>query len=283
MATRAYELLEKIGEGSFGEVHRCRHPVTGRFYACKVVREPRHIEDAKEEVEILRQEKLHRHCPCVEFVECYDNPADGTFHIIFELLGEDLLDEKAHSLTRIRMVARQVLEFLKHIHEKSKIIHLDLKLENIMYTDETKTSVKVIDLGSSIKIQHARDMKRPRVLQTRHYRAPEVMAKRRFDEKVDIWSLGCLLMEMYTGELLFNTHDTREHFALIEKLLGVKVFTRNVRFEEEYIRGQPPLRDIVDSKHHVFLDFIQRLLKLNPSERASAAEALEHPFLSLSL
>jgi dual-specificity kinase len=107
------------------------------------------------------------------------------------------------------------------------------------------------------------------------------MAKgRKWDEKVDIWSFGCIMMELYTGELLFNTHDTVEHFMLIEKLLGVKIFkNREKLLDNDYVQEQPPLCDLIKENDYKFLDFIKNCLEIYPENRWSACELLNHEYL----
>jgi len=271
------EKEKEIGSGAFGTVYLCKNINTGQEYACKKISadNPKYIKDALIEVSILKE---FIYTPfCVQIKDSgYDS--DSNFYIVFELLGECLLDKKIDNIAELKNIAYQVLEGLKNIHEKG-YVHLDLKVENILQTRDGFKIYKIIDFGAAINTK--KEKKLPKLAQTRHYRAPEIMAKRRnWGNKVDIWSLGCILMELYTGDLLFNTHDTVEHFQLIEKLLGVKIF-RNGRKKNEYVELQPPLSELVKEKDYIFLDFVKHCLEIHPEKRWSASKLLNHEFLKV--
>lgn len=269
---------KELGCGAFGKVYHCIEKETGKEFACKIVEEPRYIEDSKVEVEILEKFKDANYC--VQMKEYFTDKENGKFVIIFELLGEslyDIIEKKEYKKLDLKNTARQILLGLKEIH-KQGYIHFDLKVENILFRGDS-SNLKIIDFGSAIKINKSR---RPKIGQTRHYRAPEIMGGRKhWDEKVDIWSFGCIMMELYTGELLFNTHDTVEHFMLIEKLLGVRIFNNREKLpNNKYVNSQPPLSHLVDQNDYLFLDFIKYCLEVCPDMRWSVSELLRHEFLN---
>jgi len=114
-----------------------------------------------------------------------------------------------------------------------KLTHTDLKPENILLVNDDfelceekpgyrvarDVGVRVIDFGgATFAGDHHSQM-----INTRQYRAPEVILGLGWDEKSDIWSIGCILAELFTGELLFGTHEDIEHLALMEKILGNKL------------------------------------------------------------
>mmetsp|Transcript_32165 Transcript_32165/g.75167 ORF Transcript_32165/g.75167 Transcript_32165/m.75167 type:complete len:249 (+) Transcript_32165:402-1148(+) len=76
--------------------------------------------------------------------------------------------------------------------------------------------IKIIDFGNTVREHDRRD----KIINTRQYRGPEVILELGWDEKSDIWSAGCILMELYTGEMLFGTHENMEHLALVEQILA---------------------------------------------------------------
>ena len=93
----------------------------------------------------------------------------------------------------------QVLRALAFMHDLG-LIHCDLKPENVMISDFSQPRVKIIDLGSSC----FREDDLPSYVQSRAYRAPEVVIKAKYDGKIDVWSLGCILAELLSGSVLFQ-------------------------------------------------------------------------------
>jgi len=162
--------------------------------------------------------------------------------------------------------------------------------------------IKLIDFGSTT----FEDQDHTSVVSTRHYRAPEVILGLGWNYPCDIWSVGCILVELCSGETLFQTHENLEHLAMMERVLGplphhmikksdrryVKYFRHGTRLNwpegassRESIRAVrklPKLRDLimqhVDHSAGLFIDLLQGLLKFEPSERLKASEALRHPF-----
>jgi len=128
--------------------------------------------------------------------------------IVTELLRDNLYefykynreheDEFYFTVGRIQRIAYQILIGLQYIHGL-KLIHCDLKPENILIKSYSRCEVKVIDFGSSCYIHDHLSS----YVQSRSYRAPEVIMGCKYDYKVDIWSLGCILAELWTGNVLF--------------------------------------------------------------------------------
>jgi dual specificity tyrosine-phosphorylation-regulated kinase 2/3/4 len=105
------------------------------------------------------------------------------------------------------------LNYLKHI----QIIHCDLKPENILYSDESKGFIKIIDFGSSC----SRSEEGYSYVQSRFYRAPEVILGLPYDNQVDMWSLGCIIAELYSGRPLFPGTDENEMLEFVALICGI--------------------------------------------------------------
>lgn len=143
--------------------------------------------------------------------------------LVFEMLSLNLYELLKNtqfggvSLNLIRKFAKQVLKALAFLSRKDvDIIHCDLKPENILLRHPKKSGVKVIDFGSS-----CRSNKRMySYIQSRFYRSPEVMLGLPYATAIDIWSLGCILAEMHTGEPLFSGSD---QFDQMQKIVKVGV------------------------------------------------------------
>ncbi|KAK1289366.1 Serine/threonine-protein kinase AFC2 [Acorus calamus] len=233
---------------------------------------------------------------------------DKDRHYVFAL-GENLTSRyKIHS------------KMGKVMHDIN-LIHIDLKTENVLFVSpeildqeispRSSSAIKLIDFGSTIyghKDQYY-------FACTRYYRAPEVILGLGWRFAIDIWSVGCILVELFSvdptamlqGETLFETHENLEHLAMMEKFSGVfpdHMLKRADQHAQKYIRkGRlnwpegatskysvkavqelPRLPDLVmrhaDHSAGDLIELLQGLLRQNPVYRLSAREALRHPFFT---
>ncbi|GKY98133.1 hypothetical protein MPSEU_000771100 [Mayamaea pseudoterrestris] len=221
-----YKIMERIGKGSFGQVVRAEDVETKREVAIKIIKSKKpFLLQAKTEIELLTvlfekdpddQHNLVR--MLTHFM--YRNHQC----LVFEMLSLNLYELLKNtqfggvSLNLIRKFAKQVLKALTFLARKDvDIIHCDLKPENILLRHPKKSAVKVIDFGSS-----CRSNKRMySYIQSRFYRSPEVMLGLPYSVSIDMWSLGCILAEMHTGEPLFSGSDQFDQMQKIVKLLGM--------------------------------------------------------------
>ncbi|XP_063949118.1 serine/threonine-protein kinase AFC2 isoform X3 [Daucus carota subsp. sativus] len=209
-----------------------------------------------------------------------------------------------------------------------RLIHTDLKPENILlvspeyvkipdYKGSSRSpidssyckripkssAIKVIDFGSTTYDRQNQTY----IVSTRHYRAPEVILGLGWSFPCDIWSVGCILVELCSGEALFQTHENLEHLAMMERVLGPMpqhMLKRVDRHGEKYVRKSrldwpdgaasrdsikavlklPRLQNLimqhVDHSGGDFIHLLQGLLRYDPSERLTAREALRHPFFT---
>jgi dual specificity tyrosine-phosphorylation-regulated kinase 1 len=144
--------------------------------------------------------------------------------LVFEMLSLNLYELLKNtqfggvSLNLIRKFAKQVLKSLLFLaREDVDIIHCDLKPENILLRHPKKSGVKVIDFGSSCRSNR----RMYSYIQSRFYRSPEVMLGLPYSVAIDMWSLGCILAEMHTGEPLFSGSDQFDQMQKIIKILGM--------------------------------------------------------------
>jgi dual-specificity kinase/CDC-like kinase len=256
------------------------------------------------------------------FAILYDDFSfDGHYSLVFECLGPSLYDFlKKHNyvpfpMTCIQDFSVQLLEALEFIHG-FRLCHTDLKIENVLLVNgreasyrnqpvPASTRIKVIDFGGAT---YDSDRK-SRIINTRQYRAPEVLLQTGWSMPADIWSLGCILAELYLGDLLFATHDDLEHLALMESIIGPfpdwmlqksssldtssnslvrRAFNSSNRHRLElvlsqrsasYVRNSRALDSIVrNPEDKWFLNLLHRILVIDPNERATAHESLR--FLS---
>ncbi|GBM94401.1 Serine/threonine-protein kinase Doa [Araneus ventricosus] len=168
-----------------------------------------------------------------------------------------------YQLSQIRHIAYQLCYSVKALHD-NMIIHTDLKPENIClvssdftygiratrqqtYRKPISTNIRLIDFGSAVDFFDDKDI----MIQTRYYRAPEVVFELQWNQEVDVWSIGCILFELYTGECLFTAHDDDEHYQVMLDVLGpfpdlylsTKLARKHkVTYPEHKKRNRKPLR-----------------------------------------
>ena len=145
--------------------------------------------------------------------------------IVTELLRQNLFEfgkfiidndeEPYFTIPRLSYVTRQVLIAMKFIHNIG-LVHSDVKPENILLSSYSRAQVKLIDFGSSCYLTDRQSS----YIQSRSYRAPEVVLGLPYDGKIDIWSLGCVVAEMYTGEVTFQNDSVVSMLSRIEAICG---------------------------------------------------------------
>ncbi|XP_057415160.1 serine/threonine-protein kinase AFC2 isoform X2 [Lotus japonicus] len=319
-----------MGEGTFGQVLECWDRERKEMVAIKIVRGiKKYREAAMIEIEMLQQLGKHDKggSRCVQIRNWFDYR--NHICIVFEKLGPSLYDflrknnYRSFPIDLVREIGRQLLECIAFMHDLC-MIHTDLKPENILlvspdyvkvpdYKNSSRSpnsyfkrvpkssAIKVIDFGSTTYKREDQSY----IVSTRHYRAPEVILGLGWSYPCDTWSVGCILVELCTGEALFQTHENLEHLAMMERVLGPlpqHMLKRVDRHSEKYVRrGRldwpegatsrdsikavtklPRLQNLimqhVDHSAGDLIHLLQGLLRYDPSERLTAKEALNHSF-----
>ncbi|CAA0834401.1 Protein kinase superfamily protein [Striga hermonthica] len=307
-----YHVEEFLGSTGFSRVVQAHDLCTGIDVCLKIINNNKDfLDQSLDEIKILK------------FVN-YRDPADERhilrlynyfYHqehlfIVTELLYANLYEFQKYNresgdelyfftLRNLQVITRQVLEALAYLNDWG-IIHCDLKPENILIKSYKTCEIKVIDFGSSCLETDDLSL----YVQSRSYRAPEVMLGLPYDHKIDLWSVGCILTELYSGEVLFpnepvgmllarmigmlgpidtnmlrNGRDTHKYFTEEYDLYQINEDTKQVEY---IIANQTSLKDHLQISDYIFLDFLTHLLEINPTRRATAREALDHPWLSCS-
>eukprot|EP00033_Pygsuia_biforma_P000974 GCRY01001116.1.p1 GENE.GCRY01001116.1~~GCRY01001116.1.p1 ORF type:complete len:754 (+),score=197.95 GCRY01001116.1:322-2583(+) len=198
------------------------------------------------------------------------------------------------TLRRVQAITKQILECLRVAH-RSGVIHADLKPENILIKSYSRCLVKVIDFGSSCFSCDTLST----YIQSRAYRAPEVILGMTYGPGIDIWSLGCIVAEMLSGKVLFENDSVPTMLARIYGTLGPwpKEVLKKAPLQKEYftplgllyeqqrngtfnfiVPAKTPLHLAVGTSDPEFLSFLTCLLELDPAKRVTAEEALCHPW-----
>ncbi|XP_061802071.2 dual specificity protein kinase CLK2b isoform X5 [Nerophis lumbriciformis] len=315
-----YQVVDTLGEGTFGQVLRCWDSARGgRGVALKIMKKV----DKYARLEILVLEKLSRkdpgkEIPCVQMLDWFYH--HGHICISFQLLALSTFHFQKENnflpycLQHLRHMAQQICHAVSFLHH-NKLTHTDLKPENILfvhgdyfltYNTHKKcpekrlrdTSVRVVDFGSAT-FEHEHHST---VVSTRHYRAPEVILELGWSHPCDVWSIGCILFEYYQGSTLYQAHDNEEHLAMMEHIHGpipqsmIRTSRKQVYFQHgrlnrkdisksgRHVRAKcRPLRECIRSRaeeHQQFLDLLEKMLEYEPSQRISLSRALRHPFLA---
>uniref|UniRef100_UPI00398E459B dual specificity tyrosine-phosphorylation-regulated kinase 2-like n=1 Tax=Pristiophorus japonicus TaxID=55135 RepID=UPI00398E459B len=236
----------------------------------------------------------------------------------FELLSMNLCELikrnkfQGFSLQLVRKFSHSILQCLEAL-QKNRIIHCDLKPENILLKQQGRSGIKVIDFGSSC-YEHQRVFT---YIQSRFYRAPEVILGSRYGMPIDMWSFGCILVELLTGYPLFPGEDEGDQLACMIELLGIPpqkmldqckrvknffnsknqprysttttladntVVLNGGRSRRGKVRGPPASKSWVTAlkgcNDPLFTSFLKRCLEWEPSSRITPIQALKHSWLS---
>ncbi|XP_062341243.1 dual specificity protein kinase CLK4b isoform X2 [Osmerus eperlanus] len=316
-----YEIVSTLGEGAFGKVVECKDMMKDEYrVALKIIKNiDRYREAAMSEVEVLEEMNSldnEGRFACVRMLDWFDY--HGHICIVFELLGLstfDFIKENGFlpfSVHQIRHMAYQIIRAVCFLH-RNKLTHTDLKPENILFVrsdydikynskmkrDERTLKcldVKVVDFGNAT-FDHEHHTS---VVSTRHYRAPEVILELGWNQACDVWSLGCILTEYYLGLTLFQTHDSKEHLAMMERVLGPipahllqktkkRRYVHHERLDWDehsssgrYVRKHcKPLKQYMLSKSwddEQLFDLIHGMMEYDVSRRLTLEEAIWHPF-----
>ncbi|XP_011688117.1 PREDICTED: dual specificity protein kinase CLK2 isoform X6 [Wasmannia auropunctata] len=319
-----YKVLATLGEGTFGKVVKVKDLQMDHVMALKIIKNvEKYREAAKLEINAL--EKIANKDPegqhlCVKMLDWFNY--HGHMCIAFEMLGLSVFDflrdntYQPYPLEHVRHIGYQLCYAVKFLHD-NKLTHTDLKPENILFVDSDydstynnkklflfkrrdmrrvkRTDIRLIDFGSAT-FDHEHHST---IVSTRHYRAPEVILELGWSQPCDVWSIGCILFELYLGLTLFQTHDNREHLAMMERILGAiphrmarktktKYFYHGKLDWDDKSSAGRYVRDNCKALHRYILsdeeehrqlfNLIQRMLEYEPSQRITLKDALTHPF-----
>eukprot|EP01136_Pigoraptor_vietnamica_P026988 Opistho-1_new@82704 len=241
-----YRVVGLIASSVFGHAVHCIDMVSGSAVCVKIMRRERgYLEQGLDEIRLLRAVSADGdgdEAGILRFIDAFYHREQ--LFIVTELLRDSLLDHaravrKAQAapyftLTRLRSIAQQLLRALAHVH-RCGIVHADVKPENVVFKSRSECSVKLIDFGSGF---FAGDSHHTYV-QSRPYRAPEVVLGCPLTPKIDVWSVGCVLAELYAGFVLFPSSSIATMLARIESVLGplpLSLLAEGVNAHKYYVR-----------------------------------------------
>jgi p21-activated kinase 1 len=249
----------KIGQGASGGVFTGHERGSNRLVAIKQM----NLEQQPKKDLIINEilvMKESSHPNIVNFIDSY--LCGGELWVIMEFMeGGSLTDVVTFNIMtegQIASVCRETLKGLQHLHSKG-VIHRDIKSDNILLSLEG--NIKLTDFGFCAQINEAHN-KRTTMVGTPYWMAPEVVTRKEYGRKVDIWSLGIMAIEMIEGEPPYLTESPLRALWLIAT------------------NGTPQIKD-EQNLSAVFKDFLYFALKVDPEKRASAHDLLRHEFMKL--
>nr|XP_054603316.1 cyclin-dependent kinase-like 2 isoform X2 [Nothobranchius furzeri] len=273
----SYESLGPVGEGSYGTVLKCRHRESGRLVAIKK------FMDSDEDKTQLRHDNL------VNLLMVWKRRR--RWYLVFEFVDRTLLEDLEQNpngldLNTCRQYMFQILRAATFCHQQN-VIHRDIKPENILISQEGV--VKLCDFGFARTIASPSEVYTDYVA-TRWYRAPELLVGDiKYGKPVDVWALGCLLIEVLTGQPLFPGDSDLDQIYHIVKCFGnlvthhQELFYRNPIFSGVKLpesSSTVPLQQRFPSITQNALDVAQRCLEMDPEGRAQCSELLDHLFFT---
>jgi len=336
-----YKVLSKVGWGHFSTVWKVLDMTTDETKALKIVRSSRDYREAAEDeiqfLKLLYSRDPRKEFCCMHLLDTFDHTGCNGTHpcMVFQLLGSNLLDLiKLHhyrgiAIPAVKYITKRVLIALRFIHDDCGVIHTDLKPENVLLANTVtrdKYSPKLNPIADGVDLEHHREefcqlyaayladfgnatYSRHHFtndIQTRQYRAPEVILGCEWNETADMWSLACMVFELITGDFLFEPKESSDfskeddHLAQIYELLGPfpDEYLRG-RHSEKYLTRKKKLRAIRDDNlspwclfevlrdkykfedpvAQEITDFLLPMLRYSPSKRATAKEMLGSPWL----
>ncbi|XP_030010080.1 serine/threonine-protein kinase 36 [Sphaeramia orbicularis] len=253
----SYHVLELVGEGSFGRVHKGRKKLNGQIVALKfmpkVGRSEKELQGLKREIEIMRNLQ-HPH-----IVQLFDSFETETEVVVVTEYAEGQLfqileDDGSFPESRVREIACQLVSALYYLHSH-RILHRDMKPQNILLGKNGV--VKLCDFGFA-RAMSVSTLVLTSIKGTPLYMSPELVEEKPYDHTADLWSLGCILYELHTGAPPFYTNSI---FHLVQLIV------RN------------PVK-WPDTMSDTCMSFLKGLLTKDPQKRLSWPDLLHHPFVA---
>ncbi|EGR28772.1 protein kinase domain protein [Ichthyophthirius multifiliis] len=273
-----FQIIKKLGSGKFSDVFIAKDKLTGFYVALKQIKFSTIVEfNIYQDIsnEIIMQSKL-KHKNIIQIFGFFIT--DDSIYLIQELAcGKELFADmkaqpnKSYNESIVSLYIRQVADALHYMHMYN-IVHRDIKPENILICDGI---LKVCDFGYAAPF--SKQNLRSTFCGTLEYVSPEMIENKKYNNSVDIWSLGVLTYELIFGRSPFNGKDHEEVF---ENVLGVNInifiWFHLLQFFFLKKKGSLEFQGPITFECG---DFISRLLEKNPSKRMKLAQVLKHPFI----
>ncbi|KAG8197640.1 hypothetical protein JTE90_001570 [Oedothorax gibbosus] len=319
-----YSLLGYLGKGTFSRVVKACNIETQQMCALKIIRNTEECRKAGN-VEVEMMKKLRGLDPkneklWIKMLDCFE--FNGHICIAFELTGCSLYDFmkenkfQPFTLSQTRQIAYQICQSVRDLHENF-IAHTDLKPENICFLSSEAScgihstrnasflhvknpTIRIIDFGSSalcydVAHSEASSYINTTFIQTRNYRCPEVALEIGWSKACDVWSIACIIFELYNGFLLFPAESDDDITDSMQDVLGPmpdvyhsyksslmqQLQKDTVSIKKSRCKPLHKYMKVNNNNHRQLFNLLGNLLKYLPHERLTLTEALDHPFFAL--
>lgn len=281
-----YQKLEKVGEGTYGQVYKGKNRKTGEVVALKMIS----LESLDEGIPstAIREISLLKQLEHPNVVRLHDVVHTmGELALVFEFVDQDLSElirDRSLSPFSIKSFMFQLLLGLQYCHN-NKVLHRDLKPSNLLINLEGE--LKLADFGLAIAFAIPLRTYRNEVV-TLWYRAPEILlGSTSYDTSVDMWSVGCIFVEMVTGKAPFYGNDNPSHFLKMIEALGTptlddwKDMNKLSGYRKDFpVYPKQSIERLVPGLCAEGVDLLRQMFHYDPSQRIHATAALMHPYLS---
>uniref|UniRef100_A0A3P9KS27 Protein kinase domain-containing protein n=1 Tax=Oryzias latipes TaxID=8090 RepID=A0A3P9KS27_ORYLA len=302
-----YKVQEFLGQGSFGKVAKCAKLGSPECYAIKIMKSSWAGEREFKMMKLIKDlDPDENHL--IKMYEWF--PFQNMTCIVYELLDVNLHDSLMNEMQMvhlcwIRVIAQHLLKALKAL-KSIGVAHCDIKLDNIMFAELDSVNVKLIDFGLAVE---TKKLSTETEIQVTPFRAPEVILGLPLDESVDMWALGMVLASVYFGNYPFPSEIEYETIRAMVQIFGLPeaevlhkaknkaaFFTRDnsdwrLCTPEEYTEttGEQVETDhlinldamIHEHRDIAFIDLLKNMLEVNPKNRITPRQALEHDFITM--
>ena len=289
-----YQIIKIIGDGTYGQVYEGINKETNKKVAIKKLKNKMSSwEDCilQNEVRFLRKLNHENVVKLLEVIREQNSDVSYIFEYcdcnLFQFIENHRKQKMFISEMKIRNIIYQIVCGVKYLHS-CNIMHRDLKPENILMIINNNL-IKIADFGTAKEIPEYKNNSLTDYVCTRWYRAPECTLKStNYNEKIDVWAIGCIMAELYTLKPLFPGIDEFDQLNKILKIVGTPDYNE---WPEGYALVQKlnirlPNYNKSNLKQYVFnanddaIDFLEFIFQLNPDKRPSCSELLKHPYFT---
>lgn len=288
-----FQVLDKLGEGSYGKVYKVMDTVRGHLIALKKVKfhGERHQGIPQSSLRELAILKEANHENIIKLYDIIQGTANSfELFLAFEMSDMDLrkyIHVNAYTLSRqrVKSIMHELVRGIDYLHS-NRIIHRDLKPENLLLS-KAGDQLKIADFGLSRTIHNPL---RPysREILSLWYRSPELcMGYKHYSVGVDNWAIGCIFYELISGQPLFKAKSDTDMLFKIFDLFGTPTpatwswIAKITGFNGSFPIFKPKgLKSLLPNIEADALDLMTKFLELNPITRLTCAEALNHPYFS---
>ena len=299
-----YEIIKDLGGGSYGTVYEGINNETNEKVAIKKLKQKMDSwDDCMNQNEVYFLRKLN-HPNIIKLIEVIREP-NSDISFVFEFCECNLYEyitnhrkrKKAIQEDKIQNIIYNIARGLSYMHSEN-IMHRDLKPENILISlndiniKNNIIKIKIADFGAAKEIPQYKDESLTDYICTRWYRAPEcVLKSKHYDEKIDVWALGCIMAELYNLRPLFPGQSEFDQIDKIVRILGTPSYEEwpegyrlmenlNMKFPQYNKKNFKSLFfDISDEA----IDFMEYIFQYDSAKRPSANDLLKHPYLNNNL